>query len=279
LKAARVEYRGRVQTAVVHGEELALVPDPGIEPIDLIAGEGWEALAAAASEYAPRSEVRFLAPVARPSKIFGIGINYRDHAAEQGKELPSRPIVFSILPSSVIGPGEPIQSHPEVTELDYEAELGVVIGKRCFRVPRSEAWGVIGGYTAVNDVSARDLQRDDGQWIRAKGLDGFTPMGPVLASPDEIQAEAVDIRCFVNGEPRQSSNTRNLALDIPALIEYCSGGMTLEPGDVIATGTPGGVGFAMTPPRFLQPGDVVTIEVEGIGELTNPVGGQSSSAK
>lgn len=214
-----------------------------------------------------------LAPVARPSKIFGVGLNYRDHAAEQDKELPSRPIVFAILPSSVIGPGDPIPIHPEVEELDYEAELGVVIGKRCSRVPRSEAWDVIGGYTALNDVSARDLQRDDAQWIRGKGLDGFTPLGPVLVSPDEIDAEAVDLRCFVNGEQRQSSNTRNLAFDIPALIEYCSGGMTLESGDVIATGTPGGVGFAMTPPRFLQSGDVVTVEVDGIGELTNPVGG------
>lgn len=273
MKAARVEYRGGLHAAVVQDDELTLVPDPGTELIDLIAAEGWEGLTAAATQVARRSEVRLLAPVARPSKMFGVGINYRDHAAEQGKDLPSRPIVFAILPSSVIGPGDLIPVHPEITELDYEAELGVVIGKRCFRVPSSQAWDVIGGYTALNDVSARDLQRDDGQWIRAKGLDGFTPLGPVLVSPDEIDAGAVDVRCFVNGESRQSSNTRNLALDIPALIEYCSGGMTLEPGDVIATGTPGGVGFAMTPPRFLQAGDVVTVEVEGIGELTNPVGG------
>lgn len=272
MKAARVEIRGKHHAALVRDDGLALVPDPGTEPIDVIASEGWHGLAAAATQPVDRSEVRFLAPVARPSKMFGIGINYRDHAAEQGKELPSRPIVFAILPSSVIGPGDPIPLHPEVTELDYEAELGVVIGQRCFRVPASRAWDVVGGYTALNDISGRDLQRDDRQWVRAKGLDGFTPLGPVLVSPDEIDGGNVDVRSFVNGEPRQSSNTRNLALDIPALVEYCSGGMTLEPGDVIATGTPGGVGFAMEPPRFLAAGDVVTVEVEGIGELTNPVG-------
>ena len=280
MRAARVEHRGRRHAAVVTDDGVRLVPEPDLEPIDVISRQGWEALAERATDTVAAGDVRFLAPVGRPSKILGAGLNYRDHADEQGAELPEKPIIFAMLPSSVIGPGDPIPLHPEVARLDYEAELAVVIGRRAYRVSRSQALDVVAGYTALNDVSARDLQRSDRQWARAKGMDGYTPMGPVLVSPEEIDATAVDIRCFVNGELRQDSNTRNLALDIPGLIEYCSGGVTLEPGDVIATGTPGGVGFAMDPPRYLTEGDVIIVEIEGIGRLTNPVGGdQSSSAK
>ena len=211
----------------------------------------------------------------RPGKILAAGMNYRDHAAEAGLEVPERPVVFAIWPSSVIGHGEPIVLSALSAEVDYEAELGVVIGERARDVPVARALDVVAGYTCFNDVSARDLQFQDGQWTRAKSLDTFSPTGPRVAPASEIpDPQALRIRCLVNGEALQDSSTAEMVFSVAELIAYISKGITLDPGDLIVTGTPAGVGFTRTPPIFLRPGDEVAVEIEGIGTLTNPVRGE-----
>jgi 2-keto-4-pentenoate hydratase/2-oxohepta-3-ene-1,7-dioic acid hydratase in catechol pathway len=212
-------------------------------------------------------------PIERPSKIVCAGLNYRDHAAESGAEVPETPVLFAIWPNALIGPGEPIVL-PSVaaTRVDYEAELGVVIARRTRGVSVDDALDAIAGYVCVNDVSARDLQRLDGQWTRAKSLDTFCPVGPRLVPASEIpDPQVLRIRCLVNGEALQDSSTAEMVFSVAELIAFASEAITLEPGDLIATGTPAGVGFSREPPVFLQPGDQVTVEIEGIGELTNPV--------
>jgi 2,4-diketo-3-deoxy-L-fuconate hydrolase len=210
--------------------------------------------------------------VTRPGKIVAVGMNYRDHAAEAGLEMPERPVLFGLWPSSVIGQGEPIVIPSLSTQIDYEAELGVVIGERARDVPEARALEVVAGYTCFNDVSARDLQFQDGQWTRAKSLDTFSPVGPRIAPASEIRdPQALRIRCLVNGEALQDSSTAEMVFSVAELIAYISRGVTLEPGDLIATGTPAGVGFTREPPIFLRPGDEVTVEIEGVGSLTNPV--------
>lgn len=212
-----------------------------------------------------------LAPIPRPGKILAIGFNYRDHAEETGTPIPAAPVVFSKACTSVIGPGAAIEIPPTSAMVDYEGELAVVIGTRAKRVTRHEALRYVAGYTIMNDVSARDYQQRSGHCI-AKSFDTFAPMGPVLVTADEIpDPSGLDLRTIVSGDELQHSNTGNLIFDVPTLIEYISAGITLEPGDLISTGTPGGVGFRRTPPRFLQPGDVVRIEISGIGALQNPV--------
>jgi 2-keto-4-pentenoate hydratase/2-oxohepta-3-ene-1,7-dioic acid hydratase in catechol pathway len=199
----------------------------------------------------------------QPSKIICLGVNYRDHAQEFGHELPTCPLLFMKPPSAVIGPDEPIVYPPYWTQrVDYEAELAVVIGARAQRVPATAALAHVFGYTCLNDVTARDLQRADGQWTRAKSFDTFCPLGPAIVRG--IEAADLAVRSFVNGALRQQSSTAQLIFDVPAIIEFVSQVMTLEPGDVIATGTPAGVGP-------LQPGDVVEVEIEQIGRLRNPV--------
>lgn len=223
------------------------------------------------------SEVRLLAPIPRPDKnIYCVGLNYAAHSDEftgGSKPPPAAPIIFSKTPSTVIGPDEAIESHPEVTqELDYEAELAVVIGRTGRDIRKEEAQAYIFGYTAVNDVTARDLQRKHQQWLIGKSLDTFCPMGPFLVHRDEVAwPVALDISCRVNGEIRQDSNTRHLIFDIPTLIETLSAGHTLEAGDIIATGTCQGVGMGFSPPRFLKAGDRVEVEIEGLGLLSNTV--------
>jgi 2-keto-4-pentenoate hydratase/2-oxohepta-3-ene-1,7-dioic acid hydratase in catechol pathway len=218
------------------------------------------------------ADVRPLAPVPRPGKIVCIGLNYRDHALEAGLPLPEVPILFPKFANSVIGPGEAILLPPETTEPDYEAELAVVIGRTTRRVRVDEALGYVGGYTCANDVSARDLQNRTSQWMLGKAIDTFLPLGPVLVTPEEIpDPQALAIRCEVNGVELQSSSTAQMVFGVAELIASISRTMTLEPGDVIATGTPPGVGFARTPPVWLRDGDEVTIEIERIGRLTNPV--------
>jgi 2,4-didehydro-3-deoxy-L-rhamnonate hydrolase len=208
----------------------------------------------------------------RPGKIVAAGMNYRDHAAEAGLEVPERPVLFAIWPSSVIGPGEPIVLPSLSAEIDYEAELGVVIGERARDVPVERALEVVAGYTCFNDVSARDLQFQDGQWTRAKSFDSFSPTGPRVAPASEIpDPQALRIRCLVNGEALQDSSTSEMVFSVAELIAFASRGITLEPGDLVVTGTPAGVGFTREPPVFLRPGDEVTVEIEGIGALTNPV--------
>ena len=203
-----------------------------------------------------------LLPPVRPSKIVCVGLNYKDHAAEQGKALPAEPLIFIKPPSAVIGPGAPIRLPPGVGRVDHEAEVGVVIGRRAHRVPRARAWEYILGLTCVNDVTARDLQKKESQYTRCKGFDTFAPIGPGIAAGLNGDPRAVE--GWVNGERRQSSSTTHLIFPIDHLVEFITFVMTLEPGDIISTGTPEGIGP-------IASGDTVTVKVEGVGELTNPV--------
>jgi 2-keto-4-pentenoate hydratase/2-oxohepta-3-ene-1,7-dioic acid hydratase in catechol pathway len=218
---------------------------------------------------------KLLAPLA-PSSIIGIGLNYRRHAAETNMPEPAQPVVFMKLPGCVQNPGDPILLPRRLPsdEVDYECELAVVIGKACKNATRANALDFVFGYTCANDVSARDwqLQRGGGQWCRGKTFDTFAPLGPWIVSKDEISNPAgLAIRTVLNGQVMQDWNTSDLIFDVPALIEFLSGSTTLMPGTVILTGTPHGIGAARKPPVFLKPGDIITIEIERIGALTNPV--------
>lgn len=227
----------------------------------------------------PVANVRLLAPIPRPRKnIFGIGLNYVDHVAESArtldtsKDLPKQPVVFSKPPTTVIGPGDAIEHNALITkQLDWEVELAVIIGSTCRRVSEDEAMSKVFGYTVINDISARDCRRA-GQWIFSKGQDTFAPMGPYIVTADEVaDPHNLDLWLKVNGQIKQNSNTRHLLFKIPALIADISSAITLEPGDIIATGTPSGVGAGMDPQEWLWPGDVVELGVESIGTLRNPV--------
>jgi len=205
-------------------------------------------------------------------KIFCIGVNYADHAAETGSKVPEEPVVFSKFPTSLISPGDNIVRPPKATALDYEVELVVVIGKRGKRIPQSEAYEYIFGYTCGNDVSERHFQRHDRQWLRAKSSDTFAPTGPAIVTQDEIlDPHRLALGSRVNGEIRQNDNTEHMIFQIPRLVEFISHYLTLEPGDMIFTGTPPGVGLGMKPPRFLSPGDQVEVWIEKIGSVTNAV--------
>jgi 2-keto-4-pentenoate hydratase/2-oxohepta-3-ene-1,7-dioic acid hydratase in catechol pathway len=228
----------------------------------------------------PLADVHLLAPIPRPSRnIMCIGKNYRDHVNEVkslpagGSDLPEHPIVFTKAPSTVIGPGEAIPSHLDTSATtDYEGEIGVVIGRGGRGIARDAAMEHVYGYTVLNDVTARGLQKRHLQWFIGKSLDGFCPMGPALLTAEEVpDVRARRVQTRVNGELRQDGCVEELIFDIPTLIETLSAGITLEPGDVIATGTPAGVGAGFTPPKFLQPGDRVAITVDAIGTLQNPV--------
>jgi 2-keto-4-pentenoate hydratase/2-oxohepta-3-ene-1,7-dioic acid hydratase in catechol pathway len=218
------------------------------------------------------SEVTVLAPVVRPSKVIAVGLNYADHARESGAELPMAPLLFAKAPSSIIGPQESIRANPETSkEVDYEAELAVVIGRRASGAVRDPLSHVL-GYTICNDVSARDAQFSDGQWVRGKSFDTFCPLGPWIVTSDEVSdPQALRIGCTVSGEKLQDGTTADMIFSVAEIVAYTARFITLEPGDIIATGTPYGVGFAREPKRFLAPGDDVTCWVESIGELTNPV--------
>jgi 2-keto-4-pentenoate hydratase/2-oxohepta-3-ene-1,7-dioic acid hydratase in catechol pathway len=211
-------------------------------------------------------------PIDRPGKIICVGLNYRDHAEEQGTALPEAPLLFAKWQNTLIGPGDPIVIPPVVTKCDYEAELGVVIGAQVRDVSAENALEAVAGYICVNDVSARDLQFADGQWTRGKSPDTFCPVGPALVSRDDIpDPQALPIRAILNGETVQESTTANMIFGVADVIAYVTRTITLEPGDLIATGTPAGVGAFRDPPLFMKPGDEITIEIDGIGSLTNPV--------
>jgi 2-keto-4-pentenoate hydratase/2-oxohepta-3-ene-1,7-dioic acid hydratase in catechol pathway len=211
-------------------------------------------------------------PIARPEKIICVGLNYRDHAEEQGTELPQAPLLFAKWPNALIGPGDAIVIPPVTQQVDYEAELGVLIGERVRNVSRENALEAVAGYICVNDVSARDLQFSDGQWSRGKSLDTFCPVGPELVlAADVPNPQALGIRCRLNGETMQDSTTANMIFGVAEIVAYASRTMTLEPGDLIATGTPAGVGVFRDPPVLMQDGDEVTIEIDGLGALTNSV--------
>ena len=219
----------------------------------------------------PIATLRLLPPIPRPGKIIAVGRNYREHAAEEAVALPETPLLFAKLPTALVGDGATVTwSASLAAQVDYEAELAVVIGRTARSVPVETALDHVLGYSCLNDVSARDLQVRDGQWTRAKSLDTFCPMGPWLVTADEIpDPGALRIRCRVNGEVRQDESTAALVHGIPELIAYCSESFTLEPGDIIATGTPGGVGVFRDPPIFLEDGDTVEVEIERIGTLVN----------
>ena len=220
----------------------------------------------------PRDGVRLGPPLARPGKIVCVGKNYRAHAVEFGGELPSTPVLFAKAVSAVNGPYDPIELPVDAQTVDGEAELGVVIGRRARCVSEAEALDYVFGYTVVNDVTDRDRQRAGGQWFRGKGVDSFCPLGPWLVTRDEIaDPHALAVRQRVNGATLQDGHTGDMSFRVPFLIAFISASMTLEPGDVIATGTPDGIGSAQTPPVLLQPGDVIECEVDGLGAQRNPV--------
>jgi 2-keto-4-pentenoate hydratase/2-oxohepta-3-ene-1,7-dioic acid hydratase in catechol pathway len=244
-------------------------------------GEGFEELTALVDEAArgagdrdarvapPPEAVEFLPPVF-PGKILAIGRNYVDHAIEGGEAPPAAPLIFTKLPNSLTAHQQPVVLHAISSQIDYEAELAVVIGRRCRRVSEAEALAHVFGYTLINDVSARDLQFGDGQWVRGKGLDGFAPLGPFITTRDEVaDVQALNIEGRLNGEVMQSSNTSKMIFGVAHLISYLSQGITLEPGDVIATGTPEGVGVFRQPPVLLKVDDVFEVEIEGLGTLRN----------
>ncbi|MSO74052.1 MAG: FAA hydrolase family protein [Alphaproteobacteria bacterium] len=230
------------------------------------------------------ADVKLLAPIQMLRRnILCVGKNYREHAKEfaasgadatgkVGSEIPEDPIIFTKASNTLRGPGDDVPLHADLTkQLDYEAELAVIIGKGGNRIKKSAAMSHVFGYTMANDITARDLQLKHRQWFLGKSLDGACPMGPYIATADELDGGALDIRCWINDELRQDANTRDLIFDIPTLIETISAGITLEPGDIISTGTPAGVGVGFKPPRFLKTGDVMRVEVQGLGTLINTI--------
>jgi 2-keto-4-pentenoate hydratase/2-oxohepta-3-ene-1,7-dioic acid hydratase in catechol pathway len=232
----------------------------------------WQRIAAASGPAVALADVTLLQPTV-PRKLIGIGLNYRDHAAESELAIPEVPVIFAKFTSAMSGPGTPIVIPHEETRPDYEGEVAVVIGRRTYRADAAGARAAVGGISAMNDVSGRRAQLETPlrQFTLGKSFDTFAPMGPCVASAEGVDLEAIGIRTTVSGEVMQDSSTKSLIFSIVELIVYCSAGMTLEPGDVIATGTPSGVGDARTPPRYLRDGDVVEIQVDGVGTLRNPV--------
>jgi len=259
-------------------EHIGIVSDDGLIelPGDMIGlirewGKRKDEVARIAREEEPQyklSEVRILAPVPRPQKILAIGLNYADHIQESGQAMPERQIWFSKLPNAVNGPFDPIEIPKASSAVDYEAELVFIVGRRCRDLTREEAAGAVFGYCAGNDISVRDWQFATSQWILGKSFDTHAPFGPFIVTADEVgDPHGLGIRCFVNGEKRQDSNTKNLVFDILDQVVLLTRTMTLFPGDVIFTGTPGGVGFAARPPNFLKSGDNVRVEIDRVGVI------------
>jgi 2-keto-4-pentenoate hydratase/2-oxohepta-3-ene-1,7-dioic acid hydratase in catechol pathway len=237
-------------SVIAGGAELAGVPGPLVDP----------------------AAVTLLAPLPRPGKIICVGLNYSDHCREQGIEPPAYPMLFSKFANAVSDPGQAVVRPTATEKLDLECELAVVIGRRAKSIGPEEAMEHVFGYTILNDVTMRDLQRDDGQWLRAKGSDGFAPMGPALVTREEIpDPQRLRLGSSVNGETWQDSSTAEMVFDVATLVAFVSRTITLESGDVIATGTPAGVGHFQEPPRYLQDGDIMRCEIEGIGVLENRV--------
>ncbi len=280
MRFATIDRDGYTEPALISDGQVVALRDAGFESVlHIIAGgsealdgvQRWAGRTPGSSLFDPAA-VKLRAPILRPPKIICIGLNYRDHAAEAGLPIPETPVVFSKYATAVIGPGEPIILPRNSAKPDYEAELAIVIG-RGGRYIRAEDWRAhVFGYTIINDVSARDYQMTTSQWMIGKTFDTFAPIGPAIVTADEIpDPHNLRISLTLSGEVMQDSNTCNLIFQTPQLIEFLSGVFTLEPGDIIATGTPPGVGFAHKPPRWLKPGDEVRIAIEGVGELVNPV--------
>jgi 2,4-diketo-3-deoxy-L-fuconate hydrolase len=256
----------------------ALVEAGGLDRIRKFVSENLSDPAKVRKLAVPESDLQ-IGLLFQPRNVLCIGLNYKDHAEESGLPLPEKPVMFAKLTGCITAPGVPIVLPPDTTEVDFEAELAVVIGRRCRGASASDALNYVAGYTCLNDVSARDFQRGDGQWVRAKSQDSFGPMGPYLVTPEEISGpQSLPIRCLVNGQVMQNSNTEKMIFSVSKLIEFISRGITLEPGDVISTGTPHGVGVVRKPPVFLKAGDEVVVEIEGVGRLSNPVRAASAQA-
>ena len=280
MKLATFTHDGSTRVGIALDEDVVdLAAAAPYLPHDLLSllEAGHEALEAAhgavgSGPRIPLAQVRLEAPIARPPKFLAVGLNYADHVAESGLETPEHPMIFNKQSTCVVGPDADVHLPRASHVLDYEGELGFVIGKRCRHVAREDAADVIAGYTIVNDVTVRDWQLRVPTWTMGKSFDTHGPIGPWIVTPDELpDPHRLALRTWVNGELRQESNTKELIFDCFALVEHLSTAFTLEPGDVIATGTPSGVGIALKPPKLLVAGDVVRIEIEGIGALENPV--------
>lgn len=283
MKLVTFAKDGRTRLGALRGEGVVDFGSAASQlPDDMLAllAAGDEALAQARAALAasdpakdlPVSAVTLLAPIPRPGKIICIGLNYRDHAAESNMAIPEYPTVFGKYANTIIGPGQAIQLPRLTNQVDYEAELAFIIGKPARHVPEAEALDYIAGYAPFNDVSARDYQMRTSQWTMGKTFDTFGPLGPALVTADEVpDPGALDISLTLDGEVLQQSNTRHLIFSIPFLLAYLSGVMTLEPGDIVSTGTPAGVGFARKPPRYMRAGETVSVTISGLGTLTNPV--------
>ena len=277
MKLVTFEADGKTRTGIaVEGGVIDLArAAPGV-PTDMIGLIGeWpriegnlRRIAAGTAPHYRLADVRLKAPVPNPQKILAIGLNYADHIEESGQTMPERQIWFSKLPNAVNGPNDPIQIPKASKDIDYEAEFVAIIGRRCRHVAKKDAAGAIFGYCAGNDVSVRDWQFHTSQWILGKSFDTHAPFGPWIVTADEVgDPHDLGIRCLVNGEMRQNSNTKHLVFDVFDQIALLSQALTLNPGDVIFTGTPGGVGMAFKPPKFLKPGDRVRVEIDKIGAL------------
>ncbi len=280
MKLATFTHQATTRIGVVEAQEVvdlaAAAPELPREMVAFLeAGPPALHAARAAVEWGPRvplGQVKLEAPIARPPKFLAVGLNYADHVAESGLETPKFPTIFNKQSTCVTGPTDPVHLPRVSSALDYEGELGFVIGRRCRHVSRDDAADVIAGYLVVDDVSVRDWQLRVPTWTMGKSFDTHGPIGPWIVTPDELRdPHQLRLRTWVNGELRQESNTKQLIFDCFALVEHLSTGFTLEPGDVVATGTPSGVGIAMKPPKLLVAGDVVKVEIEGIGALENRV--------
>jgi 2-keto-4-pentenoate hydratase/2-oxohepta-3-ene-1,7-dioic acid hydratase in catechol pathway len=281
MRLVTYELEGQLHPGAMAGDSTVVdLGSIGVSSIaDLIAGGAATLEKAAkflnnptAAAKKPLSSARLTAPIPRPGKLICVGLNYRDHAEETGSEIPEVPTIFNKFATAVIGPGDKIVL-PKVSKApDYEAEFAFVIGRGGRNIAPEKWRDHVFGYTIVNDVSARDYQRATTQWLMGKTFDTFAPIGPWIVTADEIEdPHALDISMTINGEVLQHSNTKNLIFKIPDLITFLSSVFTLEPGDIVSTGTPAGVGMARTPPRFLRDGDTTVVKIQGIGELKNPV--------
>ena len=280
MRFVTIQREGYQEPGVLSGGELIALRAAGFPDMMAVIAGGADALDGVTrwagnppgGDRLDPGTVKLAAPIARPPKIICIGLNYRDHAEESNLPIPETPTMFAKFPTSVIGPGQPIVLPKSSTRPDYEAEFAVVIGKRGRHIPEDRWREHVFGYTILNDVSARDFQMATSQWMIGKTFDTFCPMGPAIVTADEIDdPHNLAISLELSGDVMQSSNTKNLIFNVPRLVAYLSSVFTFEPGDVIATGTPGGVGFARKPPRYLKDGDEVRVRIEGLGELFNPV--------
>ena len=278
MRFVTFEHNGHQHAGVISNDDVISLKSAGLPDMMAVLQGGPEVFRRVevllanppAGATTPLTDVKLCSPVPKPTKIICVGLNYRDHAIESKMEIPTRPTIFSKYNNTVIGAGDAIVLPKNSEKPDYEAEMAFVIGKGGRHIKADDWRDHVFGYMNLNDVSARDVQLAVSQWVMGKSFDTFAPMGPYLVTADEIaDPHALDISLTVNGETLQHSNTRELIFKIPYLVEFCSGIMTLEAGDIISTGTPSGVGFSYNPPKWLKPGDEVVVKVEGLGELRN----------